>query len=67
MKKSDYTKNLISERLKESKSDLKHRNKMMILTQKQHLGNKFELSPSLPIGFLLLAISYPESCCCYIL
>jgi hypothetical protein len=42
LKKSDYTKNLISERLKESKSDPEHRQKMMILTQKQHLANKFE-------------------------
>jgi len=42
LKKSDYTKSLISERLKESKSDPEHRQKMMILTQKQHLANKFE-------------------------
>jgi len=41
-KRSDYTKNLISERLIESKSDPEHRNNMMIRTQKQHLRNKFE-------------------------
>ena len=42
LKKSDYTKKLISDRLKESKSDPEHRNMMMIQAQKQHLGKKFE-------------------------
>jgi hypothetical protein len=42
MRRTDYTKNLISERLIESKGDPEHRNKMMILSQKQHLANKFE-------------------------
>jgi len=42
LKKSDYTKNLISERLKEAKSNPEQRIRQMLLTQKQHLGNKFE-------------------------
>lgn len=42
LKKSDYTKNLISERLKEAKNNPEHRHKQMILSQKQHLANKFE-------------------------
>ena len=41
--KSDYTKELISKRLKESKGDPEHRNMMMKLTQKQHLSKKFEM------------------------
>jgi group I intron endonuclease len=41
-KKSDYTKNLISERLKESCNTPEHRNKMMKLTQIQHADQKFE-------------------------
>jgi hypothetical protein len=41
--KSDYTKELISKRLKESKSDPEHRNTMMKLSQKQHLSKKFDL------------------------
>jgi group I intron endonuclease len=43
LKKSDYTKKLISDRLKESKSDPEHRNMMMIHAQKQHLSKKFEV------------------------
>jgi hypothetical protein len=41
--KSDYTKELISKRLKESKGGPDHRNMMMKLSQKQHLSKKFEL------------------------
>lgn len=40
--KSDYTKELISTRVKESKSDPEHRNMMMKLSQIQHLDSKFE-------------------------
>lgn len=42
LKRSDDTKKLISERLIEAKSSDEHRNKMMVNSQKQHLGNKFE-------------------------
>jgi group I intron endonuclease len=42
MKKSDYTKNLISERLKEALNQPDHLAKMMQLTQKQHLSKKFD-------------------------
>jgi group I intron endonuclease len=41
-KRSDYTKNLISERLKECCNTPDHRNKMMKLTQVQHMDQKFE-------------------------
>jgi hypothetical protein len=40
--KSDYTKQLISERLKTSLDKKEHREKMMKLTQKQHLTKKFD-------------------------
>jgi group I intron endonuclease len=43
LKKSDFTKKLISERLKESKGDTEHRNMMMKLSQEQHLSKKFEI------------------------
>jgi len=43
LKKSDFTKKLISERLKESKGDTEHRNMMMKLSQEQHLSKKFEM------------------------
>ena len=42
LKRSDYTKNLISERLIEAKASNEHRSKMMFNSQKQHLSNKFE-------------------------
>lgn len=42
LKRSDDTKKLISERLKEALSSDEHRNKMMLNTQKQHLSKKFE-------------------------
>jgi group I intron endonuclease len=42
-KKSDYTKNLISERLKEALNEPKHLEKMMQLTQIQHLEKKFDI------------------------
>jgi group I intron endonuclease len=42
LKRSDYTKKLISERITEAISSEEHRNKMMMLSQKQHLDNKFE-------------------------
>ena len=42
LKRSDYTKKLISERLIEAKSSLEERNKLMLNSQKQHLSNKFE-------------------------
>ena len=40
--KSDYTKQLISDRLKSSLGNKEHREKMMKLSQKQHLFKKFE-------------------------
>lgn len=40
--KSDYTKQLISERLKSALDNEEHREKMMKLTQKQHLAKKYE-------------------------
>lgn len=40
--KSDYTKKLISERLKIALDDKEHRAKMMRLTQKQHLEKKYD-------------------------
>jgi hypothetical protein len=40
--KSDYTKQLISERLKSALDNTEHREKMMKLTQTQHLTKKFE-------------------------
>ena len=40
--KSDYTKQLISDRLKSALDNKEHREKMMKLTQKQHLTKKFE-------------------------
>ena len=41
--KSDYTKQLISERLKSALDNEEHREKMMKLTQKQHLTKKYDL------------------------
>jgi group I intron endonuclease len=41
-KRSDYTKNLISERLKASKNAPGEQNKSMLRAQKQHLSKKFE-------------------------
>lgn len=43
LKRSDDTKKLISERLKEAKKSDEHRKIQMFLTQKQHLSNKFEM------------------------
>jgi hypothetical protein len=43
LKKSDYTKNLISERLKESMRDPNYRLALMTRTQNQHLSKKFEI------------------------
>ena len=40
--KSDYTKQLISDRLKSALDNTEHREKMMKLTQTQHLTKKFE-------------------------
>jgi group I intron endonuclease len=40
--KTDYTKQLISSRLKSSLDNKEHREKMMKLTQKQHLTNKYD-------------------------
>jgi len=40
-KKSDYTKQLISERLKSSLDNVEHRTKMMKLVQNQHTDKKF--------------------------
>ena len=40
--KSDYTKQLISDRLKSALDNKEHREKMMKLTQTQHLTKKFE-------------------------
>ena len=40
--KSDYTKQLISERLKSALDNEEHREKMMKLTQKQHLTQKYD-------------------------
>jgi len=42
LKKSDYTKQLISERLKHAKNDIKHREMQMKLTQNQHKTKKFD-------------------------
>lgn len=42
LKRSDSTKKLISERLKEIKKDQEHRKMMMNRTQNQHLQNKFD-------------------------
>ena len=42
LKKSDETKKLISERIKEAFNNEKMHNKLMIRAQKQHLKNKFE-------------------------
>lgn len=41
--KSDYTKQLISDRLKSALDNEEHREKMMKLTQKQHLTKKYDL------------------------
>ena len=41
-RKSDYTKQLISERLKSALDTEEHREKMMKLTQKQHLTQKYD-------------------------
>ena len=43
LKMSDYTKNLISKRLIEFKSDVSHRKEMMVVVQKQHVSKRFEL------------------------
>jgi len=42
-KKSDYTKQLISDRLKSCLDDNKHREKMMKLSQNQHLSKKYQI------------------------
>jgi group I intron endonuclease len=42
VKRSDETKKLMSERLIEAKKDESHRKKMMVLTQTQHLKQKFD-------------------------
>jgi group I intron endonuclease len=42
VKRSDETKKLMSERLIEAKKDESHRKKMMLLTQTQHLKQKFD-------------------------
>jgi hypothetical protein len=47
--KSDYTKQLISERLKSALDNTKHREKMMKLTQNQHLTKKYELFKNVSI------------------
>ena len=41
--KSDYTKKLISDRLKSALDNMNHREKMMKLTQNQHLTKKYEV------------------------
>jgi len=43
LKKSDFTKKLISDRLKEALSSSEHRNEMMKNAQEQHLSKKFEM------------------------
>jgi hypothetical protein len=43
LKKSDKTKRLISDRLKEALSSAEHRNEMMKNAQEQHLSKKFEM------------------------
>jgi group I intron endonuclease len=43
LKKSDFTKKLISDRLKEALSSAEHRNEMMKSAQEQHLSKKFEM------------------------
>jgi hypothetical protein len=48
-KKSDYTKKLISERLKSSLKNKEQREKMMKLTQNQHLYNKYEIYRNITI------------------
>lgn len=47
--KSDYTKQLISTRLKSALDNEEHREKMMKLTQNQHLAKKYELSKDVVI------------------
>ena len=47
--KSDYTKQLISQRLKSALDNTDHREKMMKLTQNQHLTKKYELFKNVSI------------------
>jgi group I intron endonuclease len=42
LKRSEYTKNLISARLKEYKGDISHRKESMVTVQKQHIIKKFD-------------------------
>jgi hypothetical protein len=42
-KKSDYTKKLISDRLKSCLENNEHREKMMKLSQNQHLSKKYQI------------------------
>jgi group I intron endonuclease len=42
LKRSEYTKSLISKRLIEFKRDITHRKEKMVVVQKQHLSNKFD-------------------------
>jgi len=42
LKRSEYTKNLISKRLIEFKSDISHRKEMMVKVQKQHEDKRFD-------------------------
>jgi group I intron endonuclease len=42
LKRSEYTKNLISKRLIEFKSDISHRKEMMVVVQKQHEDKRFD-------------------------
>jgi hypothetical protein len=48
--KSDYTKKLISDNLKNSLDNQLHREKMMKLAQKQHLAKKYELYKNVVIN-----------------
>jgi len=48
--RSDYTKQLISDRLKETLGSFNHREKMMRLTQKQHWTKKFDIFRDVVIG-----------------
>jgi group I intron endonuclease len=42
LKRSEYTKNLISKRLIEFKSNISHRKEMMVVVQKQHESKRFD-------------------------
>ena len=42
LKRSEYTKNLISVRLKEYKNEISHQKESMVRVQKQHINNKFD-------------------------